>query len=118
MKYFLELHDEEHYLNPYEIACLYGVRSKQDKSHNRFVARLLTEYCKTMNITEKIYYETQQGMMRVYPESIYRPLMDKLLEDYPMNTEIVMTFDGKNHYFYLRKDMAMVNELRGAYTGK
>lgn len=116
MKYYIEVQDTEHYLNPFEIASLYGVHSNKGQAHNRFVARLLTEYCKIMNIDTKIYYQTKQGMMRVYPASIYRPLMDKLLEDHPLNTEICMEFDNKNHYFILKKTIEQVEELRQLYT--
>lgn len=108
MKYYLEIQDDEHYLNPYEIAVVYGVQSNKDQPHNRFVARLLTEYCKALNIDTKIYYQTKQGMMRVYPSSIYGPLMTKLLEDYPKNTEICMEFENKNHYFKLKKELENV----------
>lgn len=118
MKYYLEIIDNEHYLNPYEIACLYGVLSKQNKGHSRFVARLLTEYCVQNNIQEKYYYETKNGMMRVYPSSIYKQVMDNLIINNAKNTELTMVFDNKNHYFILDKTIEEVNNRRQFYTGQ
>jgi hypothetical protein len=108
MKYYVELNVEEHYLNPYEIACKYRIVSKTGQAHNRFVARLLTEYCKKMNIEDKIYYQTKQGMMRVYPEAVYKPLMDKLIMDHPKDTEITMEFENKNHYFIIKEETSYI----------
>ena len=116
MKYYMEIQDDEHYLNPFEIASLYGVYSNKEQPHNRFVARLLTEYQRIMKIDTKIYYQTKKGMMRVYPSAIYEPLMNKLLEDYPKDIEICMVFDNKSHYFILKKDLEKVAELKDLYT--
>ena len=103
MKYYIELNVEEHYLNPYEIACRYNIVSTTGKAHNRFVARILTEYCKKMNIEEKIYYQTKQGMMRVYPLAIYDPALRELKEKYPKGVELTMEFDNKQHHFIIKE---------------
>jgi hypothetical protein len=102
MKYYVELNVEEHYLNPYEIACKYRIVSKTGQAHNRFVARLLTEYCKKMNIEDKIYYQTKQGMMRVYPASVYDAAIRESLDGLPTETELSMEFENKRHYFIIK----------------
>lgn len=108
MKYYIEMHDEEHYLNPHEIAIQYNIYTKTGKPHGTFVARLLTEYQKLTNNGLKIYYHTHQGMMRVYPEAVYKPLMDKLIMDHPKDTEITMEFENKNHYFIIKEETSYI----------
>lgn len=104
MKYYLEIENEEHMLNAYELASCYHIYSNKNKPHARFVARLLTEYKKALNYEEKFYYRTKKGdMMQVYPSYIYRPLLDKLIDDYPSNKEIAMEFNNKTHYFTIKE---------------
>ena len=105
MKYYLEIESEEHMLNAYELAKLYNIRTLKDKPHSHFVARLVKEYKLAHKVDFNCYYRTSKGdMMMVIPSSIWRPLLDKLLEDFPHNTVCEMEFSNKSHYFVIKDE--------------
>lgn len=110
-KYYLEFHEEEHMLNPYEIACRYRILSKSNKPHAHFVARLLREYTEEHGILEKFYYRTSKGeMMLVYPYRIYNAVMTELFDKYEKDIIVSMQFENKTHYFMLKGDIQNVQK--------
>lgn len=102
-KYYLEVESAEHMLNCYELSKLYNIYSEKDKPHARFVSRLLKEYCKYAGIEERFSYKTSKGLMAVWPSYIYKPLLDKLIEDYPPNETVAMEFENKTHLFIIKQ---------------
>jgi hypothetical protein len=104
-KYYLEIESEEHFLNCYELGRLYNIYTEKDKPHARFVSRLLKEYCNMAGIEERFYYKTAKGMMLVWPACIYKPVLNKLIEDYPHNEKVQMEFSNKTHTFVIGADI-------------
>ena len=102
-KYYLEIESPEHFLNAYELARVYGIYTSKDKPHARFVSRLIKDYCTHVGIEERFNYKTKEGMMQVWPAYIYKPLLEKLEEDYPTNELVGMEFSNKTHYFIIKK---------------
>ena len=100
-KYYVEINSKEHMLNSYELSKLYNINTPKGKPHARFVNRLLKEYCAIAGIQERFYYKTSKGMMLVWPSSIYKPILDKLLEDYSHNEIVAMEFSNKTHNFII-----------------
>ena len=103
-KYYLEVESPEHLLSCFELAKLYGIYTSKDKPHARFVSRLLKEYCNHLGIEERLHYKTKEGLMAVWPSYIYKPLLDKLIEDYPANELVEMEFSNKSHYFTIKRE--------------
>ena len=40
----------------------------------------------------------------IWPSSIYKPILDKLIEDFPHNTIVSMEFSNKTHNFVIGAD--------------
>lgn len=102
MKYYIEVQDDEHYLNPYEIATIFGVYSKANKPHSRFVARLMTNYYNLHADTPKFYFNGSKGLSRVYPACIYAPIMLDLINNYDSDKEHAIQMGEKTHYFIIK----------------
>ena len=41
-------------------------------------------------------------MMQVWPSDIYKPILESLISNNPLNTELTYTtYKGKNHYYQI-----------------
>ena len=97
-KYYMKVESYEHMLSPLELAKLYKIKTLTDKPHARLVARLLSDYIDSNKIP-RMYYHTAKGdMFFVCPSYIYKPILDKFVEEHEHNTELTIEFPNKNHY--------------------
>ena len=59
---------------------------------------------------EKMYYSTKHGMMQVWPQEIYKPILESLISNNPLNTELTYTtYKGKNHYYQIAPSLIKIN---------
>lgn len=67
--YLLEVESNEHMLYAKEIGELYGLSSQK-------IAALISSYAEKANIeVPRLYFNTRNGIKRVYPKDIWRPAM-------------------------------------------
>ena len=100
--YYAKMQDTEHYLNCIELAHMYHIYSNKGKPHIRFVAALLSEYYRNNPDITKYYYNGSKGLYQVYPQSIWKPILSKLMQDYEWGVEqSYITDKGKKHNFIL-----------------
>lgn len=81
-QYYVAVEEEinEHMLYPSEIAILYGL-IKYDKPQYLSVTHAITKYCKDNSIEYRpFYYNTRNGLRKVYPAAIYVPAMESYLK--------------------------------------
>lgn len=102
--YYTKFESNEHMLNCTEIAKAYGIFTIKEnkKPHSRFIAALMSEFYRnnTENTYNRYYYATKNGMMEVYPSTIYKPIMERLISKNPLNSNCDYTIDsGKTHHF-------------------
>jgi hypothetical protein len=93
----------EHMLYQSEISQKYGLKSTSGKPHPRLVGAIMQEYYRqhTDLIDEEYYYQTSNGLLRVYQESIYRPAIiwfANYLRKFGANVEEV-SIDGTTYKF-------------------
>jgi hypothetical protein len=63
-----------------EIAIRYGL-VENDKPKSAKVTSILKRYAKKNNIViHPLYYHTQYGLKRVYPEALYKPAMEEYVK--------------------------------------
>lgn len=103
--YYIKVNSYEHMLNCYELAKMYRIyTTESDKPHSRFVAALIKQYYNEHPDEPKVFYNTKNGMMQVFPKKIYEPILEKIIKEYPMNIEFDMSFPDRNkvHHFIIK----------------
>lgn len=103
--YYTKVESYEHMLNCTELAISYSLfTTKEDpKPHYRLVAAILNAYYEEHPEEEKLYYLTKSGnFMQVWPQNIYKPILESLVSNNPLSTPLCFTTTkGKNHLFQI-----------------
>jgi hypothetical protein len=102
--YYTKVESYEHMLSCTELAVAYAIFTTKEtpKPHSRLVAVLLNEYYKEHPEEEKLYYPTKYGLMQVWPADIYKPILESIISNNPLNTEMIyVTEKGKNYSYQI-----------------
>lgn len=111
--YYTKVESYEHMLSCTELAVAYGIftTKEEPKPHSRLVAALLNAYYVDHPEEQKMYYPTKYGVMQVWPQDIYKPLLEQLVSNNPLNTECIFTtYKGKNHTFQIAPSLVQINK--------
>ena len=77
MIYYKAVEEDEHLLYAKEIAMIY-----ENDLTSRKVTNIIKKYITENNIEyEQLYYETRNGLCKVYPRKIYRPAINWYLDN-------------------------------------
>lgn len=115
---------EEHMLSVSEIASLYNIYTVEGKQpHGLMVSAMLRDYInkKNLNIAE-YYFQHSKGAMRVYPEMVWKPTMDKFIYDNNLDVDFncekrIFKLDSEKKkfmYIHIKKN----NSKRVVYINK
>lgn len=73
---------EEHMLSATELASIYGLETLKHKPNAILVGLILFDYVKDTNLNiAEYYYPHKKGVMRVYPEMLYKKALEKFVFD-------------------------------------
>ena len=111
--YYTKVESYEHMLTCTELAVAYAIftTKAEPKPHSRLVASILNAYYEEHPEEEKTYYCTKYGMMQVWPQYIYQPILESLISNNPLNTELTYTtYKGKNHTFQIAPSLVQINK--------
>jgi hypothetical protein len=74
---------EEHMLSASEIATIYNIFTVEGKQpHGLMISALLRQFIDKTNLNvAEYYYPHSRGAMRVYPEMVWKPAMNKFIYD-------------------------------------
>ena len=73
---------EEHMLSATELASMYGLETLKHKPNAILVGLILSDYVKDTNLNiAEYYYPHKKGVMRVYPEILYKKVLEKFVFD-------------------------------------
>jgi hypothetical protein len=109
--YYTKVESYEHMLSCTELAIAYGIFTTQEepKPHARMVAALLNSYYVEHPEAQKMYYATKHGVMQVWPQDIYKPLLESLISSNPLNTECTYTtIKGKVHIYQIAPTLVRI----------
>lgn len=95
--YFKPVVMEEHMLYAKEIAENNNIYTVNGKLATTFVSQLLQSIAKQLSNYEQLYYATRQGPAKVYPASLYNPVMANIKRDVPINTPCEFSVEGKKY---------------------
>lgn len=105
---------EEHMLSSSEVAAIYGLFTQESKNpHGLMVSAILRQYIikNNLNIAE-YYYPHSKGCMRVYPNTVWKPALDKFIYDNDLDInqshqKRVYKVDSENKKFvFIHKQMS------------
>ncbi len=111
--YYTKVESYEHMLNCTELAVAYGIftTKEEPKPHSRLIAAMLNAYYEEHPEEQKLYYPTKYGLMQVWPAEIYKPILEFIVSNNPLNTELVFTTaKGKNHYYQIAPSLVRINK--------
>ncbi len=111
--YYTKVESYEHMLSCTELAVAYAIftTKPEPKPHSRLVASMLNAYYELHPEEEKLYYPTKYGLMQVWPADIYKPILESLISNNPLNTELVYTtVKGKNHNYQIAPSLVRINK--------
>lgn len=73
---------EEHMLSATELASMYRLETLKHKPNAILVGLILSDYVKDTNLNiAEYYYPHKKGVMRVYPEVLYRKALEEFVFD-------------------------------------
>lgn len=92
---------EEHMLSATELAQLFGLYTLNNNPNGLLVAQILSDYVEDTNLNvSEYYYPHRKGVLRVYPELVYR----KALYDFVFNLE-----DGEKKVYVSKHEKKKIN---------
>lgn len=97
---------EEHMLSATELASMYGLMTLKHKPNAWLVTQILSDYVRDTNLNvAEYYYPHKRGVMRVYPEIVYKkPLDDFVFDLEPFKNKIyVAKYEKKKIHFQYAK---------------
>ena len=110
--YYTKVESYEHMLSCTELAVAYAIftTKEEPKPHCRLVAAILNAYYEEHPEAVKMYYSTKHGMMQVWPQEVYKPILESLISNNPLNTELTYTtYKGKNHNYQIAPSLIKIN---------
>lgn len=101
--YFKPVVEDKHYLFASEIAAMYKVKTRSNKDATTFVSAYLQYITKEIASYEQLYYCTKNGMVKVYPEKIFIPIMHNLIMKIGYENLAKITINNKNYYIKVER---------------
>lgn len=95
--YHKKVYSKEHFLMAGEIAMKFKILSKANKPATNFVSSYLQKAVSNIPNYEQYYYNTRYGDSKVYPMSIYTPIMKELINQLRENVLTEITIDNKKY---------------------
>ena len=94
---------EEHMLSATELASMYGLYTNNNNPNGLLISCILSDYVTEhgMNVSE-YYYPHGKGVMRVYPELIYKQALNEFT---------FMLNPGDRDTYYMKSEKKKVNYL-------
>ncbi len=109
--YYTKVESYEHMLNCTELAVAYAIftTKAEPKPHSRLVAAILNAYYEEHPEEQKLYYSTKHGLMQVWPQEIYQPILESLVSKCSLNSEqIYITNKGKYHRYQIAPQLIKI----------
>lgn len=79
--YYEQVELEEHMPYAKEICEVFRIHNENGKNHSRFMIMYLNDYAKKIDPDyRKLYYQTKNGLVQVFPRTIYEPAIKNLLK--------------------------------------